>query len=133
MRTLTRNAFPTLLFALAVLLAAGCARNDTGVLEGQVTIGPMVPVEQEGQPQPTPRPEDFAAREVVVLNGNGVGEVARVSIDASGHYRIMLLPGLYQVDINHAGTDRAEGFPRSVTIAAGETTTLDIDIDTGIR
>lgn len=133
MHALTRKALPALLLAVAVALAAGCARNDTGVLEGQVTIGPMVPALPEGQPQPTPRPEDYAAREVVVLNGNGIGEVARVSIDASGHYRIMLLPGLYQIDINHAGTDRAESFPRSVTIVAGETTTLDIDIDTGIR
>ena len=118
---------------LLAVLIAGCAREDTGVLEGQVTIGPMVPALPEGQPQPTPRPEDYAAREVVVLNGNGIGEVARVSIDATGHYRIMLLPGLYQIDINHAGTDRAEGFPRTISIVVGETTTLNIDIDTGIR
>lgn len=122
-----------ILLALGMLLIAGCARNDTGVLEGKVTIGPLVPVTQEGQPQPTPRPEDYAVREIVILNGNGIGEVARVSIDPDGMYRIMLLPGLYQVDINHAGTDRVEGFPKSVTIVAGETTRLDIDIDTGIR
>lgn len=132
MRCLRRTPIALLLTLTVVLLGAACARNDTGILEGQVTIGPMVPV-QEGQPQPTPRPEDYAARDIVVLNGNGIGEVARVSIDASGHYSIMLLPGLYQVDINHAGTDRAENLPRTVTIVAGETTRLDIDIDTGIR
>lgn len=121
------------LLVVGLLLAAGCARNDTGTLEGKVTIGPLVPVLQAGQPEPTPRPEDYAAREIVVLNGNGIGEVARVSIDPQGMYRIVLLPGLYQIDINHAGADRAEGLPKSVTIVAGETTTLDIDIDTGIR
>lgn len=124
----------TLVLLVTVLvLTAGCARNDTGTLEGQVTIGPLVPVLQEGQPQPTPRPEDYGAREIVVLYGNGVGEVARASIDPQGFYRIMLLPGLYQIDINHAGTDRAKGYPKSITIVAGETTRLDIDIDTGIR
>lgn len=128
-----KNKLGWFLIALVIVLAAGCARNDTGLLEGQVTIGPLAPVEQEGQPQPTPRPEDYAAREVVVLNGNGIGEVARASIDGRGHYSIVLLPGLYQIDINHAGSDRADGFPKSVTIVAGETTTLDIDIDTGIR
>lgn len=132
MRFVRRTPTVLLLSLAAVLLGAACARNDTGILEGQVTIGPMVPV-QEGQPQPTPRPEDYSAREIVVLNGNGIGEVARVSIDATGRYSIMLLPGLYQIDINHAGTDRAEGLPRTITIVAGETTRLDIDIDTGIR
>lgn len=116
-----------------LLLAAACARNDTGTLEGQVTIGPLVPGLQEGQPQPTPRPEDYGAREIVILNGNGVGEVARVSIDPQGFYRIVLLPGLYQVDINHAGSDRAQGLPRTITIVAGETTRFDVDIDTGMR
>lgn len=121
------------LLLLATVMAVGCARNDTGILEGQVTLGPMVSGLEDGQPQPTPRPEDYGAREIVVLNGNGIGEVARVSIDAAGHYSIMLLPGLYQVDINHAGTDRAAGLPRTITIVAGETTRLDIEIDTGLR
>jgi hypothetical protein len=123
----------TIMIVAGTLFAAGCAKDDTGTLAGQVTIGPLVPVLQEGEPQPTPRPEDFAAREIVVLNNSGMSEIARVSIDAEGSYSILLLPGVYTIDINHAGTDRAEGLPKQVTITKGEVTRVDVDIDTGMR
>lgn len=119
--------------AVGALLVAGCGKDDTGTLTGTVTIGPLVPNLQEGEPQPTPRPEDYAAREIVVLNNSGISEVARVSIGADGSYSILLLPGVYTVDINHAGTDRADGLPKQVTVAQGEITRLDVDIDTGLR
>jgi hypothetical protein len=69
----------------------------------------------------------------VVLNNSGMSEIARVSIDAEGSYSILLLPGVYTIDINHAGTDRAEGLPKQVTITKGEVTRVDVDIDTGMR
>ena len=125
----------TLLLLALVLLITSCVSTpqDTGVLEGHVTIGPLVPVVQEGQPEPTPGPEVYASRQIVIYASDGQTEVARVQIDSQGNYRIELPVGTYVVDINHAGTDMAKELPQTVEIVAGQVTRLDVDIDTGIR
>ena len=118
---------------LLTLSACGPSPAEFGVLEGQVTIGPLSPVLQEGETPPTPAPEVYAARQIVVFEADGETEVARLEIDADGNYRAELPAGEYLVDINHAGIDSAEGLPATVNIEPGSTVTLDIDIDTGIR
>lgn len=114
----------------ALLLAAGCAPNDTGVLEGRVTIVRFVP---DGQQQPTPTPDEFGAREIVIKSSNGLAEVGRANLDPAGNYSMVLLAGLYVVDINYAGGDRAEGLPKTIQVTVGEVTRLDVVIDTGTR
>jgi hypothetical protein len=123
-----------LLFLCVFLTAcsADAAPAQTGTLSGRVTIGPINPVEREGE-NPTPPPEVYAARQIVVFNRTGKREVARVDIDSNGTYEVSLPPGEYVVDINHAGIDSAAGLPQTVTIRADQATQLDIDIDTGIR
>ena len=122
--------FILLLFGLS---ACSLSPAEFGVLEGQVTIGPLSPVMQEGVTPPTPAPEVYAARQIVVFEADGETEVARLEINADGSYRAELPAGEYLVDINHAGIDSAEGLPATVNIEPGSTFTLDIDIDTGIR
>lgn len=104
-----------------------------GILEGQVTIGPLVPVVRQGVPEPTPGPEAYAARQIVVFGEKGEQELKRVGIDVSGHYQTELPAGTYVVDINHVGIDSASGLPATVNIRDGQATILNIDIDTGIR
>jgi hypothetical protein len=89
-------------------------------------------VERPGQPC-LPTPETYAARKVVILAPDGVKVVATVPLNGTGYYRVNLEPGTYVVDINHAGIDRSPDVPRTVTIRTGETVTLDIAIDTGLR
>jgi hypothetical protein len=120
---------------LAVLVLCGCAQKDQsyGVLEGHVSIGPLVPVVREGEPEPTPNPEVYAAREVVVFEEDGKTEFARLKIDAKGDFRAELPAGTYIVDINHSGIDTAKDLPKEIFITDQGVTKLDIDIDTGIR
>jgi hypothetical protein len=106
---------------------------ETGVLEGHVTVGPLSPVVEAGVPEPTPAPEVYAERKIVIYAEDGQPEVARVDIDDSGHYRVTLPVGVYVVDINHLGIDLAKGLPQQVEIKSQQTTRLDVDIDTGIR
>lgn len=124
-----------ILAGLALVLAAGCSAGPkkTGVLRGHVSIGPLVPVVREGQPEPTPAPEVYAARQIVIYSEDGRKELARAEIDARGLYQLELPVGTYLVDINRIGIDSAAGLPAEVQIHAGEVTELDIDIDTGIR
>jgi hypothetical protein len=126
-----------IILVLALLLAAGAGctggpGTTKGTLQGQVTVGPLCPVERPDQPC-LPTPETYAARKVVVLAPDGVTVVATVPLNGTGYYRVNLEPGSYVVDINHAGIDRSPDVPRTLTIRAGETITLDIAIDTWIR
>ena len=44
-----------------------------------------------------------------------------------------MTPADYRVELARNGIDRSSDLPRTVTIAAGATTYLDVTIDTGIR
>jgi hypothetical protein len=57
----------------------------------------------------------------------------RLGIDPNGHYEGELPVGVYVVDINRIGIDRADNLPLEITINPNQKTTLDINIDTGIR
>lgn len=121
-----------LFFALAVISACSAGPAETGILQGVVTIGPLVPVVGPGVEEPTPGPEVFAGRKVVIFDARG-RELQQVEISGDGMYQVALAVGSYQVDINHLGIDHAAGLPATVEIRAGQITILDIDIDTGIR
>jgi hypothetical protein len=122
-----------LLPLLVFLAACTSAPRETGVLTGHVNIGPLTPVQQAGVPEPTPAPEVYAARQIIIYAVDGKTEVAKAAINAKGDYQITLAVGIYWVDINHAGMDRGIDLPQKVEILASQTTRLDISIDTGVR
>lgn len=117
------------------LCMASCTKSqaDEGLLQGHVTIGPLVPVLREGEEAPTPAPEVYAARQIVIFTSDMRAEISRIAIDAQGNYSLLLPEGEYTVDINRLGMDSADGFPRKIEIIANQVLTLDVDIDTGIR
>ncbi len=126
------------LFLLAViisgLLLASCSSGttETGLLQGYVTIGPIWPVEREGEKREIPC-EVYEARKIMVYDKNGRKLVKQVDIDCDGRYRVKLEPSVYTVDINRIGIDSSGDVPKKIEIMAGLTFRLDIDIDTGIR
>ena len=63
-------------------------------LKGKVSIGPLVPVVREGEEAPTPAPEVYSAREIVVYKKNGVTEYTRLGIDSTGRYQAELPVGI---------------------------------------
>lgn len=130
-----RYKAPGLLGAtLFMLLVAACSpmSQEMGTLEGHVTMT-MAPVVQEGVPEPTPAPEAWAVRQIVVFRQNGQKEVARAQIGPRGTYQVRLPAGTYLVDINHAGMDQGIDLPQIVEIISGQITRLDVRIDTGVR
>ena len=123
------------LIVMLLILTSSCALlpRETGVLAGNVTIGPLQPAVQVGVPEPTPRPEIYAAREILLLSLDGRREIARASINADGTYEVVLAVGHYLVDIAGSVIDRGIDLPQEIEIFSGQITRLDIDIDTGIR
>ena len=120
--------------AVISLLIGGCSNpdQDPGILEGEVTIGPIVPVERPGQTYEVPC-EVYEARKIMVYDCNHDKVIKQVDIDCNGHYTVELEAGVYVVDINRIGIDSSSEVPTKVEIAPGEIFRLDIGIDTGIR
>jgi hypothetical protein len=136
---LDRSLFIVLLIAITVTVAIVLSANTaapnsvggTGILAGNVTLGPLCPVEPC-----TVTPERLAAAyaaRTIVVSIPGVAVVAEAVPDPYTGYSFILKPGTYVVDIKHQGIDRSPELPKTVTIRAGETIQLDISIDTGIR
>ena len=69
----------------------------------------------------------------MVYKQNGETEFTRLAIDSNGQYRGELPVGFYVIDINRLGIDMAKGLPKEIEIKSNSVTTLDIEIDTGIR
>jgi len=104
-----------------------------GYLEGQVSIGPLQPVERVGVPPPTPSPAACTARGLVVYAADTGAEAARFSLGPDCYYSVALPAGTFQVQLDRRGIDFSKDLPKVVTIVAGQTTRLDLSIDTGIR
>jgi len=123
-----------------IVLMTGCVSNadnhDNGILTGNVTVGPLTPVERVGATPIMPPPEVFTSRHLIVYAADGSTKVADVDILPAGYhgtYSVSLSPGTYVLDYRHEGVGRASPLPKQVTIEAGKTTIVDVDIDTGIR
>jgi hypothetical protein len=107
--------------------------NNSGILQGRVSIGPITPVERPGEKPPIP-PEVYEVRKIMVYDISRKELIQQVDIDSeSGWYVAHLKPGTYIIDINRIGMDSSDDVPQQVEIQLGITTRLDIDIDTGIR
>lgn len=110
--------------------------NCPGFLEGKITIGPLCPVERvPPEPACQPTKETYENWPVAVWTADKKTRVAQIEPDLNGAYRIELPAGNYIVDLDGQQPSRVGGsdLPASIKIDSGETTALDIDIDTGIR
>jgi len=114
---------------------ARCVRTGDGVLEGHVSIGPLCPVERiPPEPGCQPTEETYKAHKLIVygLDESGAEYTAGEFIGGpDGNYSIPLPAGSYVVRTENVG--RLGSFEAAVSVTAGETSSLDVDIDTGIR
>ncbi len=129
-------------FAVLLLMAAASCHSPTspedpsskphGRLSGLVKIGPNCPVQQPGNPCPTP-PGAYLLRKILVLDANRTKTLFVVDIDSQGLYLIDLVPARYVIDLRGAGIDRTADLPKTIEIRANTVTVLDVSIDTGLR
>lgn len=106
--------------------------STVGILSGKVTIGPICPVERVGVPCPVPS-EAYLSREFIAVGTDGK-TVASFHADPDGSYNVSLAPGIYVVKSAKTGIGYfSKDLPATVTIVSGQTVTLNINIDTGIR
>lgn len=107
-------------------------RVVTGILTGHVTVGPNCPVERVDQPCPA-TPQVYMARQVGVFSQDTNKLITSQHLDGNGNYQFSLGPGTYTVKASGMVVNQLSVVEGTVTIKAGKTTTLNFDIDTGIR
>lgn len=120
----------TLVVAIALNSGGPSPIQANGTLTGNVSIGPLCPVE------PCSISHDqivaaYNARPITITTVGGT-VVGSVTADPETGYTISLPPGTYVIDTRHNGIGGSD-LPKTITIHAGETVRLNISIDTGIR
>ncbi len=136
---ITMNKQTCLIILILMLIVAGCTQQQnipqTGFLQGKITIGPLCPVERNPpDPKCSPNTETYKAWQMAVYSPNNE-IVSLLEPDLTGNYKIELPVGSYMIDFEskkNFGVGRSN-LPTTIKISKNETTTLDIDIDTGIR
>jgi hypothetical protein len=105
--------------------------GSLGAIIGDVMAGPICPVEQAENPCP---PKPVPDRKVSVMTPGGA-LAATTTTDANGRFTVAVAPGSYVVRVE-AGPGMLglnQVTPGNVSVRAGQTTTMHIELDTGIR
>jgi hypothetical protein len=82
--------------ACIFLMLAGAGSTKAapqGFIEGHLKIVVIRAVEPDSNPQPAP--ETYAHYPLTILSQDGKREIARLTVDKSGNYRVALPPGAY--------------------------------------
>ena len=124
---------------LGIIFVSSCIQQPTdkvtekGFLQGKITIGPLCP-EEKSPPDPRCQPTEktYKAYSIAVYTSNRETKIANIEPNLDGTYKTELPIGNYVVDLEKRHM-LGKNLPVTITIKAGETTILNIDIDTGIR
>ena len=122
---------------LAALLTAVhlSTAPPTGILEGHLKVLSVkeVDLQDDAKAAAQPAEQPFSEYPLIVRRRDSGKEIAHVSADARGNYRVALPPGEYMLDIQRQPPKRIRANPKPFTIAADQTARVDMEIDTGIR
>lgn len=127
-----------LILLTGLLFNWGCDKlstQDEGILEGKISIGPICPVETD-PPDPgcLPTVETYKAYPVSVWTSDGRRKIALLKPSLDGSYKTDLESGKYLIKLEtDSGNIGSSNLPFEVIIISDYITTLNIDIDTGIR
>jgi hypothetical protein len=127
-----------LVLACIFSLLAGSASIDaapTGFVEGHLKIVSPKEVElADGSPPADVATVNYAEYPLIISSRDEKKEIARVTADETGKYRVALPPGDYILDVQRRppkGHIRAK--PQPFTVASNQTVLVDMNIDTGVR
>jgi hypothetical protein len=116
-----------------MLIATGSVKaGPQGFMEGHLKIVVIRAVE----PDNVPPPGNYAEYPLVILSQDGKREIARLTADKSGNYRVALPPGAYILALQkHPAEERAAGdthaTPQPFTIVPNQTVRVDISVFVG--
>jgi hypothetical protein len=112
--------------AAMTLGATSADAVTTSGLRGLVTRSPTKPVCTQGAPCSAPAKN-------TPLSFVRAGKVVKTRTDGTGHYRVSLAPGRWNVNTTFAPRIGSGIKPRAVSVFAARFRVVNFDIDTGIR
>lgn len=121
---------------LALLTKVVAADPATqGWVEGQVKIFPLgdANLKDDGNPATTAAEQLYSEFSLVVRSRHGKREITYVAVDRNGNYRVELQPGDYILEVHGPDSKATRVKSRLFSIVSGQTTHVDLNIDTGIR
>jgi hypothetical protein len=137
MRKFIYNCIFSLTILPALFNPSGCddrTKQEQGLLEGTISIGPICPVETDPpRPECLPTAETYKAYPVGIWASNGGQKVGQISPTLDGSFSLELDPGEYLIKLEKDNVIGGSNLPVTIVISPHEKTILSIDIDTGIR
>ncbi len=129
--------FHKLIFAGVLLTLAtisSVSAEPPGFLEGHLKVISPSEVQLADETSPATSAENYAEYPLIILSQGGKKEIARITADANGRYRLALPPGDYILDVEGRrpkGHVRAK--PQRFTVVPNQIARVDMDVDTGVR
>jgi len=121
------------LFLNSLGYSAAAQAVAPGVLQGQLHIVSSKTVDLANGNVPSFTAETYAEYPLVVLSQDGKKEIAKVTADRSGHYRLVLPPGVYVLDVQDRERKHVRAKPQKFEVVSNRTVRIDMEMDTGIR
>ncbi len=105
-----------------------------GFLEGHLKIiSPREVEPSDEMPRQTVTAETYAQYPLIILSAGAQKEIARVTADENGNYRVALPPGDYIVDVEGRVAKRLRVRPRPFTVVSNQTVRVDVNVVIGFR
>jgi hypothetical protein len=102
-------------------------------LEGHLKIVSPREVEpSDNMPRQTVTAETFAEYPLIILTQEEKKEIARISADENGNYRVALPPGNYVLDVQDRVRKRIRARPQPFTVASNQIVRVDMDVVIGL-
>ena len=119
------------IFLLAVSASSKAASQ--GFMKGHLKIifGMAVGPSDE-MPRPEVKPQSYAEYPLIILSQKEKKEIARVTADENGNYRVALPPGNYVLDVQNRVAKHVPAAPRPFTIVSNHTVRVDMTIRIGL-
>ena len=129
--------FRHLASAFIVFLLAGTTTINAaqqGFLEGHLKIiFGMAVGESDEMPRAEGAPGSYAQYPLIILGQAERKEIARVTVDKKGDYRVALPPGNYVLDIQDRVAKHIRAAPRPFTVVSNQTVHVDMNIVIGMH
>ena len=121
-----------MLTLIAICILSGCiSKKDEKInsgIYGIVTIGPINPVEKEGELNYKP----YQAT-IIIKNNDNLAEIERFTSNIDGTFKVYLKPGKYILEPLKSNEPFPVGSPIEVEVKPNQFTEVNISFDTGIR
>jgi hypothetical protein len=120
------------------LVVAGSSATSSdalplGAMEGHLKIvSPRAVEPSDNMPRPAVPLETYAEYPLIILSQDGKKEIAHVTPDENGKYRVALPPGAYILDVKDRVAKSVRAKPQPFTVVSNQTIRVDMNIFIGL-